>query len=50
MERKVGEIFTYRDKTYQVVKGNRCSYCDIGNMCIALLVHAPLQQDLIKLM
>lgn len=34
MERKVGEIFTYRDKTYQVVKGNRCSYCDIGNMCI----------------
>lgn len=34
MERKVGEVFTYNGKTYQVVKGNRCTYCDIGGMCI----------------
>lgn len=34
MERKIGEVFTYNGKTYQVVKGNRCTYCDIGNMCI----------------
>lgn len=34
MERKIGEIFTYDGKTYKVIKGNRCTYCDIGNMCI----------------
>lgn len=34
MERKVGEIFTCDGKTYQVIRGNRCTYCDIGNMCI----------------
>lgn len=34
MERKVGEIFTYNGKTYKVIRGNRCTYCDIGNMCI----------------
>lgn len=34
MERKIGEVFTYNGKTYKVVKGNRCTYCDIGNMCI----------------
>ena len=34
MERKIGEIFTCDGKTYKVVKGNRCTYCDIGNMCI----------------
>lgn len=34
MERKVGEVFTYNDKTYQVVKGTKCTYCDIGRMCI----------------
>lgn len=27
MERKIGEIFTYRDKTYQVVKGFSCNGC-----------------------
>lgn len=27
MERKVGEIFTYNDKTYQVVKSNTCMDC-----------------------
>lgn len=34
MERKVGEIFTCDGKTYKVIRGNRCAYCDIGNMCI----------------
>ena len=34
MERKIGEIFTYNDKTYQVVKGTKCIYCNIGRMCI----------------
>ena len=34
MERKIGEVFTCNGKTYKVVKGNRCTYCDIGNMCI----------------
>ena len=34
MERKIGEIFTYKGKTYQVVKGTKCIYCDIGRMCI----------------
>lgn len=34
MERKLGEIFTCDGKTYKVIKGNRCTYCDIGNMCI----------------
>ena len=27
MERKIGEIFTYNGKTYQVVKGNTCEGC-----------------------
>ena len=27
MERKIGEIFTYNDKTYQVVKGFSCNGC-----------------------
>ena len=27
MERKIGEIFTYKGKTYQVVKGNTCEGC-----------------------
>lgn len=34
MERKIGEIFTCNGKTYKVIKGNRCTYCDIGNTCI----------------
>ena len=34
MERKIGEIFTCDGKTYKVIRGNRCTYCDIGNMCI----------------
>lgn len=27
MERKIGEVFTYKGKTYQVVKGNTCKDC-----------------------
>ena len=27
MERKIGEIFTYKGKTYQVVEGNTCEGC-----------------------
>ena len=27
MERKIGEIFTYKGKTYQVVEGNTCEDC-----------------------
>ena len=29
MERKIGEIFTYKGKTYQAVKGSKCENCDI---------------------
>ena len=27
MERKIGEIFTYKGKTYQVIEGNTCEGC-----------------------
>ena len=27
MERKIGEIFTYKSKTYQVVKSDTCRDC-----------------------
>ena len=30
MERKLGEIFTYKGKTYQVVKESECENCDIS--------------------
>ena len=34
MERKVGEVFTYKGKTYQVVKSNMCMDCAFkGRMC-----------------
>ena len=43
MERKIGEIFTYNDKTYQVVKSNTCmdcafreNECSILKSCIGL--------------
>ena len=32
MERKIGEIFTYGDKRYQVVG---CENCDISGHCIS---------------
>lgn len=31
MERKVGEVFTYNGKTYQVVKGDGCVGCSFAN-------------------
>lgn len=31
MERKIGEIFTYEGKTYQVVKANTCNNCAFLN-------------------
>lgn len=34
MERKIGEIFTCDGKTYQVVKGTKCTYYDISRMCV----------------
>lgn len=36
MERKVGEIFIYNSKLYQVVKGTRCMNCDINGYCAAM--------------
>ena len=35
MERKLGEVFTYNGKTYQVVKGSECENCDIRWYCIS---------------
>ena len=31
MERKIGEIFTYKGKIYQVVKANTCKDCALSN-------------------
>ena len=33
MERKIGEIFTYNGKTYQVVKDNTCEGCAFMKNC-----------------
>ena len=35
MERKIGELFTYNGKTYQVVKGSECENCDVRCHCIS---------------
>ena len=35
MERKIGEVFTYNGKTYQVVKGSKCENCNISRHCIS---------------
>ena len=35
MERKVGEVFTYNGKTYEVVKGSKCENCDIKGRCVS---------------
>ena len=32
MERKIGEIFTYNGKTYQVVQSNSCKGCAFNNI------------------
>lgn len=37
MERKVGEIFTYEDKTYKVIKGCGCIGCSFVNRCYNFL-------------
>ena len=37
MERKLGEIFTYKGKTYQVVKYTKCIDCAFGERICSLL-------------
>lgn len=37
MERKVGEIFTYENKTYKVIKGCECIGCSFVNRCYNFL-------------
>lgn len=37
MERKIGEVFTYKGKTYQVIKGCGCIGCSFVNRCYNFL-------------
>lgn len=37
MERKIGEVFTYKGKTYQVIKGCGCIGCNFVNRCYNFL-------------
>ena len=37
MERKLGEVFTYKDKTYKVIKGCGCTGCSFVNRCYNFL-------------
>ena len=37
MERKLGEIFTYKGKTYKVIKGYGCKECSFVNRCYSIL-------------
>ena len=37
MERKIGEVFTYKGKTYQVVKYTKCIDCAFGERICSLL-------------
>ena len=37
MERKIGEIFTYKGKSYQVVKSATCIKCAFGKRVCSLL-------------
>lgn len=39
MERKVGEIFTYKNKTYQVVQSSKCAKCAFAHLLCASLKH-----------
>lgn len=39
MERKVGEVFTYNGKTYQVVENNSCTACSFANIGCAFRRH-----------
>lgn len=38
MERKIGEVFIYNSKTYQVVKGSKCENCNIKGRVFQHLV------------
>ena len=38
MERKIGEVFTYNGKTYQVVESNTCMDCAFNGMICGLLM------------
>lgn len=35
MERKIGEVFTYKGKTYKVVERSECENCDVRLHCIS---------------
>ena len=37
MERKIGEVFTYENKTYKVIKGCGCIGCSFVNRCYNFL-------------
>lgn len=39
MERKLGEIFTYNGKIYQVVKSDTCTNCAFRRTIVVLLDH-----------
>ena len=42
MERKLGEIFTYNDKTYQVVESIRCDGCAFNRSAKCSTIREPL--------
>ena len=42
MERKLGEIFTYNDKTYQVVESIRCDGCAFNRGAKCSTIREPL--------
>lgn len=42
MERKIGEVFTYNGKTYQVVKGIRCDGCAFNRDTKCSTIREPL--------
>lgn len=42
MERKIGEIFTYNGKTYQVVEGIRCDGCAFNRDAKCSTIREPL--------
>ena len=42
MERKLGEIFTYNDKTYQVVESIRCDGCAFNRSVKCSTIREPL--------
>ena len=49
MERKVGEVFTYNGKTYQVVESIRCNGCAFNRSVKCSTIREPLDScDSIK--